>query len=48
VFPKILKGKDQFLSHVILKEARGDQNRKTLEIHDSLLNVNGFTSLIGP
>ncbi|WP_034550959.1 NAD(P)/FAD-dependent oxidoreductase [Carnobacterium funditum] len=44
--PKSLKGKDQFLSHVILKEARGDQT-ETLEIDDFLVNY-GFTSSIGP
>ncbi|MCA9765932.1 MAG: NAD(P)/FAD-dependent oxidoreductase [Carnobacterium sp.] len=44
--PESLSGTDHSLSHVTLKEVRGDQE-KTLEIDDFLVNY-GFTSSIGP
>ncbi|WP_085558493.1 NAD(P)/FAD-dependent oxidoreductase [Carnobacterium iners] len=44
--PESLSGTDRSLSHVTLKEVRGDQE-KTLEIDDFLVNY-GFTSSIGP
>ena len=44
--PESLKGEERSLSHVTLKEVRGDQ-LETLEIDDFLVNY-GFTSSIGP
>jgi thioredoxin reductase len=44
--PESLKGKESSLSHVSLKQVRGDQT-ETLEIDDFLVNY-GFTSSIGP